>query len=71
MCQTPLLESHCRAECSQITFIFIALYTTQIVSKQLYNDQQENKDSMMETVQFGSSKKKKKNVIVQLMSVQC
>ncbi len=34
---------------SQVTCIYIALTTIQIVSKQLYSDKQENRDSMMQT----------------------
>ncbi len=38
----------CSTKSSQVTFIYIALYTIQIVSKQLYRDKQENNYSMMQ-----------------------
>ncbi len=33
---------------SQVTFIYIVLYTVQIVSKQLYSVKQENSESIMQ-----------------------
>ncbi len=41
---------------SHVTFIFIALYTIQIVSNQLFSDKQENIDSVMQT-EFNSAVK--------------
>ncbi len=38
----------CKISC-QVTFISIALYTIQIVSKQLHRDKQEIAESIMET----------------------
>ncbi len=34
---------------SQVTCIYISLYTIQIVSQQLYSDKQENNDLVMQT----------------------
>jgi len=53
---------------SQVTFIYIELFTIKIVSKKLYSDKNNNNNNNYNSTKFIS--KKKKRVTVQLKKVK-
>ncbi len=59
-----VIYSICACVQLQVTFIYIALFTIQIVSKQLYSVKQENSVSIMQ-------EDNSKHSIFQLKSVHC